>query len=189
MRGTCYPAEKHVRLLISCLGFLRPAQSEIPLPSPPLLAKYVSPTVCIADLEVYSFLSLNEATLSPVLPVTQVAPEDQSFVAKPVIAVVQQDEFLVSSCNGTGAIGVFLNSEGDPVRGTIDWESAPRSVGESGSLCRQLSRCWLIEISLKPFIHPTSSPFSGIRRYRSIPCSIFRLSKRSPCRLGRMRAR
>ncbi|KAL7416423.1 hypothetical protein BDY24DRAFT_233923 [Mrakia frigida] len=100
---------------------------EIPLPSPPLLARYYSPTMCIADLETYSFVSIPDSTLSPVMPISQVQP---NFVPKPCIAVVQVDEFLATSCTspeGAG-MGVFLNGEGDPVRGTIQWDSFPKSV-------------------------------------------------------------
>jgi hypothetical protein len=64
------------------------------------------------------------------MPISQAAT---NFVPKPCLAVVQKDEFLATSCTsaeGTG-MGVFFNDEGDPVRGTVQWDSYPRSVGES----------------------------------------------------------
>jgi len=85
--------------------------------------------MCIADLETYSFVSITESTSLPIMPISQVPP---NFVPKPCIAVVQEDEFLVTSCTSAegAGMGVFLNGEGDPVRGTVQWDSFPRSVSE-----------------------------------------------------------
>lgn len=109
-------------------------EQDVPLPEVPILAKYHHPYLCISDLETYSLVSLLETTLSPVLPVSQLAdPADLPFRVRPNIAVVQEDEFLITSCNNAngigGTVGVFISGEGDPVRGSVEWDENPRSLG------------------------------------------------------------
>ena len=45
-----------------------------------------------------------------------------------MIQVVSEEEFLILSWTGAGTMGVFINLNGDPVRGTLQWPSHPLSV-------------------------------------------------------------
>lgn len=48
-----------------------------------------------------------------------------------MIQVVAEEEFLILSWTGAGTMGVFINLNGDPVRGTLQWPSHPLSVCSS----------------------------------------------------------
>lgn len=45
-----------------------------------------------------------------------------------MIVVVADEEFLILSWTGSGTMGVFINVNGDPVRGTLQWPNHPLSV-------------------------------------------------------------
>jgi hypothetical protein len=49
-------------------------------------------------------------------------------VVKPSITVIGPNEFLILSWTGTSTLGVFISADGDPVRGTLQWPSHPRSI-------------------------------------------------------------
>jgi hypothetical protein len=51
-----------------------------------------------------------------------------------MILVVTDEEFLILSWTGTGTMGVFINLNGDPVRGTLQWSSHPLSICSSDPL-------------------------------------------------------
>ncbi|KAL7752270.1 hypothetical protein RI367_002315 [Sorochytrium milnesiophthora] len=66
----------------------------------------------------------------PFLPQLQQTPSSsfQNFI-RPHIAVVGEGEFLVTTgATGQTSLGMFIGLSGDPVRGTIQWNSYPRSV-------------------------------------------------------------
>ncbi|PPQ78798.1 hypothetical protein CVT24_002374 [Panaeolus cyanescens] len=100
---------------------------EIPLPSGALLAKRVGKSMCIADKQHYSIVDLENASLFPVLPLSQ-AYDEVPFVVKPSITVISPNEFLIVSWTGASSLGLFITSEGDPVRGTLEWPSHPESL-------------------------------------------------------------
>ena len=93
--------------------------------------------LCIAILSpsngslTYSIIDLSDASLTEVLPVSQIDPNVLEFEPNPNIAVIPgENEFLVTSYTGTTTMGVFLNGQGDPVRGTMEWSEHPVSIGE-----------------------------------------------------------
>lgn len=45
-----------------------------------------------------------------------------------VVVIPGENEFLVTSYTGAGTMGVFLNGQGDPVRGTMEWTDHPLSI-------------------------------------------------------------
>ena len=45
-----------------------------------------------------------------------------------MVAISGEKEFLVTSYTGAGTMGVFLNGQGDPVRGTMEWPDHPVSI-------------------------------------------------------------
>ncbi|KAI0918331.1 hypothetical protein AcV5_002343 [Taiwanofungus camphoratus] len=100
-------------------------QKEIPLPSGGILARRTGRYLCIADKENYNMIDLEMASLIPLLPLSQ-TPDVVSV--KPSITVISENEFLILSWTGTSTLGLFINGDGDPVRGTLEWPSHPESV-------------------------------------------------------------
>lgn len=75
-------------------------------------------------------IDLSDASLTEVLPISQVDAESLDWDPVPNVVVIPgADEFLVTSYTGVGTMGVFLNGQGDPVRGTMEWEEHPLSIG------------------------------------------------------------
>ena len=103
---------------------------EIPLPQGATLARRTGRSLCIADQTNYSLVDLDIASLFPILPLSQ-AYEPASFVVKPSITVIGPNEFLILSWTGTSTLGVFISADGDPVRGTLQWPSHPKSICQS----------------------------------------------------------
>ncbi|KAF8493445.1 hypothetical protein F5888DRAFT_1948828 [Russula emetica] len=101
---------------------------EIPLQGGAFLARRIGLCLCIADREFYSLISLNAVTATQLLPISQVPPEAGTRPHRPMIQVVSDEEFLILSWTGAGTMGLFINLNGDPVRGTLQWPSHPLSV-------------------------------------------------------------
>ncbi|EIW54796.1 uncharacterized protein TRAVEDRAFT_131331 [Trametes versicolor FP-101664 SS1] len=101
-------------------------QKEIPLPSGGLHARRTGKFLCVADRENYNVIDLVQASLVPLLPISQAM--DSTVVVKPSITVISENEFLILSWTGASTIGVFITGEGDPVRGTLEWPSHPEAV-------------------------------------------------------------
>ncbi|KAG6830375.1 hypothetical protein H0H92_001012 [Tricholoma furcatifolium] len=99
---------------------------EIPLPQGATLARRIGSLLCIADKEVYNIVDLDQASLVPVIPISQAPDPDVSI--KPSITIVGENEFLILSWTGAGTIGLFITGEGDPVRGTLEWPSHPQAL-------------------------------------------------------------
>ncbi|KAI0659895.1 hypothetical protein C8Q70DRAFT_1053706 [Cubamyces menziesii] len=101
-------------------------QKEIPLPTGGVLARRTGRYLCIADKENYNVVDLVQASLVPLLPISQAF--DSDVVVKPSITVISENEFLILSWTGGSTIGVFISGEGDPVRGTLEWPSHPEAI-------------------------------------------------------------
>nr|XP_018263192.1 uncharacterized protein I303_04685 [Kwoniella dejecticola CBS 10117]OBR85350.1 hypothetical protein I303_04685 [Kwoniella dejecticola CBS 10117] len=113
---------------------------EIPLPSSPthhalfssyLCAAITSPSPSPEDSPqtLYSIIDLSDASLTEVLPVSQIDSAVAEFEPNPNIVVIPgENEFLVTSYTGSSTMGVFLNGQGDPVRGTMEWPSHPLAI-------------------------------------------------------------
>lgn len=118
-------------------------QQEIPLPSAPIAHALFQTYLCCALLSsetsqtVNCVIDLSDASLTEVLPVSQVPPlededgEGKEAVNANIVVIPDEKEFLVTSYTGTSTMGVFLNGQGDPVRGTIPWTSHPLSISKS----------------------------------------------------------
>ncbi|KAF8637927.1 hypothetical protein AX17_002548 [Amanita inopinata Kibby_2008] len=100
---------------------------EIPLPQGAILAKRIGHSLCVADSVHYNIVDLEQASLFPILPLSQ-AVDPTPFTIKPSITVVGDSDFLILSWTGASTLGVFITGEGDPVRGTLEWPSYPDSV-------------------------------------------------------------
>ncbi|KAI1785955.1 hypothetical protein LXA43DRAFT_1035556 [Ganoderma leucocontextum] len=101
-------------------------QKEIPLPSGGVLARRTGKYLCVADRENYGMIDLEQASMIPLLPISQ-AP-DTSLVVKPSITVITESEFLILSWTGASTLGVFITGDGDPVRGTLEWPGHPEAI-------------------------------------------------------------
>ncbi|KAI9449700.1 hypothetical protein F5148DRAFT_1353251 [Russula earlei] len=101
---------------------------DIPLQGGAFLARRTGLCLCIADREQYTLINLDAVTATPILPISQVPPEPGMRPHRPMSLVVAEEEFLILSWTGTGTMGVFINLNGDPVRGTLQWPSHPLSI-------------------------------------------------------------
>ncbi|KAI0000149.1 hypothetical protein BJV74DRAFT_901315 [Russula compacta] len=101
---------------------------DIPLQGGAFLARRIGLCLCIADRERYSLVNLDAVTATQILPISQIPPEPGTRPHKPMILVVAEEEFLILSWTGAGTMGVFINLNGDPVRGTLQWQNHPLSV-------------------------------------------------------------
>lgn len=88
------------------------------------MARRSGRALCVADKINYNMIDLELASLIPLFPLSQ-APDTS---VKPSITVVNETEFLILSWTGASTIGIFVNSDGDPVRGTLEWPAHPKSV-------------------------------------------------------------
>jgi len=104
---------------------------EIPLPQGmnAVLARRTGRYLCFADHENYNIIDLDEAQLFPVLPISQ-APRQDGMQIKPHITVISENEFLILSWTGASTMGLFITGNGDPVRGTLEWDSYPLGICE-----------------------------------------------------------
>ncbi|KAL1413618.1 hypothetical protein Q8F55_001393 [Vanrija albida] len=121
------------------LGTRMTLVKDIPLPTPPKSCALFSTFLCAAlpsenGLN-YGIIDLSDASMTEVLPVSQVfGVADTGFDPNPNIVVIPGDnQFLVTSYTGQNTMGVFLNGQGDPERGTMEWPEHPVSIAvESG---------------------------------------------------------
>lgn len=90
------------------------------------MARRTGNYLCVADRENYNMIDLEAASLFPLIPLSQ-AP-DASIRVKPSITVINHQEFLLLSWTGTTTMGLFITGNGDPVRGTLEWPSHPKSL-------------------------------------------------------------
>lgn len=119
---------------------------ELPLRTTAILGVLRGDFLCIADSVTYSLVNLESATLTPLLPISQDPPDSppdddaregrqpglvkpKSF-QRPSILAIGEDEFLIASHTGHSTLGLFINDNGDPTRGTLEWASNPKSIGE-----------------------------------------------------------
>ena len=112
------------------------------MPSAPEVHALASNYLCVSlpHSSTYALIDLSDASLTEVLPVSQIDASDLSFVPKPNIAVIPgEGEFLVTSYTGVSTMGVFLNGQGDPVRGTIEWPEHPSTLSEF--MLHQIQNC------------------------------------------------
>lgn len=139
---------------------------EIPTPeSPAYYAKRSGRHLCIAGRTNYSVLDLQTNTISDVLPISQVPPDSGGPRIKPIIAIIAENEFLILSWNGASTMGVFINGNGDAIRGILEWSGHPVAVCECTTpsewvlsllIWRIISRCRLP-------LHPHSPPLPSHR--------------------------
>ena len=117
---------------------------ELPLRTTAILGVLRGSYLCIADSVTYSLVNLESATLTPLLPISQDPPDDLTeeqqegrapdftkpkSYQRPSILPIGEDEFLIASHTGHSTLGLFINENGEPTRGTLEWASNPKSIG------------------------------------------------------------
>jgi len=94
------------------------------------------PIACVANSEKYDLMDLEKGEQTPLFPINQSpeVSEDGTPIGPtlpPLMVSVGEDDFLVTT--GTRledpAIGMFVDLNGDPVRGTLMFSTYPRSMG------------------------------------------------------------
>jgi hypothetical protein len=108
---------------------------DIPLPGATRSHAFFGTYLCLAltrEDDTYCVVDLSDASMTEVLPVSQVPPGmTGGYKPNPNVVVIPgENQFLVTSFTGASTMGVFLNNQGDPERGTIEWEAHPLSMGE-----------------------------------------------------------
>ncbi|PBK89833.1 hypothetical protein ARMGADRAFT_995882 [Armillaria gallica] len=101
--------------------------TEIPLPGGASLARRTGQSLCIAGKTDYQIVDLENASMFSIIPISQTL-EPPQFPIKPSITVIDANEFLILSYTGVSTLGLFITSNGDPVRGTLEWPQHPESV-------------------------------------------------------------
>ncbi|KAH8919023.1 hypothetical protein BT69DRAFT_1285168, partial [Atractiella rhizophila] len=110
---------------------LRPMlPDEVSIPQEGFLCRLTLSTVCLADTDSYGLLELSSGTFTALMPVSSIP---SGTPQRPCIAVVipgqEGDEegdaaFLMATHNAeSGTLGMFMNENGEPCRGTMEWES------------------------------------------------------------------
>ncbi|KAJ3070550.1 transforming growth factor, beta receptor associated protein 1 [Rhizoclosmatium hyalinum] len=95
---------------------------EIPLADGAILLRKCGRSILAADAQNYKLV--NERNGS----VTTLFPYDRA-VMKPIICAIGRSEFLLVLATAPGvALGMFVNSNGDAVRGTLQWSAIPKSI-------------------------------------------------------------
>ena len=112
---------------IVCSARVLPYAQDIPLPSRPIVARRSGKYLCFADEKFYNMIDLEAASLFPLLPLSQA---EDSGPVEPFILVISSNEFLILSWTGASTLGLFITGDGDPVRGTLQWENHPKAAGE-----------------------------------------------------------
>jgi hypothetical protein len=92
--------------------------------------------LCLADSQMYKLINLQQSSVTSLIPTPQVSITSPTLlgsgtqlVPRPLVAVVRQDEFLVVSGSAENqTIGIFVNANGDAIRGTLQWSSYPKSL-------------------------------------------------------------
>ncbi|KAK0458912.1 uncharacterized protein EV420DRAFT_1620557 [Desarmillaria tabescens] len=100
---------------------------EIPLPEGASLARRTGQSLCIAGKTQYQIVDLQNASMFGIIPICQV-PDPSQLPIKPSITVIDTNEYLILSYTGMSTLGLFITSNGDPVRGTLEWSQHPKSV-------------------------------------------------------------
>ncbi|KAG1170351.1 hypothetical protein G6F70_007735 [Rhizopus microsporus] len=110
---------------------------ELPLTEGAITLTRYGRILCLADHQNYKLINLQQSSVTMLIPTPQVPATTPTLllgsqlIPKPLMAVVRKDEFLVVS-GGSGAgsqtIGIFVNPNGDAIRGTLQWPSYPKSL-------------------------------------------------------------
>lgn len=90
----------------------------------PLLAQVSGEFVGYATAETYALLNGQTGRIQVLFPYDRLQ-------LQPQILAVDHTDFLFVTGDAQHAMGVFVSTEGSAVRGTIQWDQAPWSLGKN----------------------------------------------------------
>ncbi|KAK4513889.1 uncharacterized protein ATC70_005896 [Mucor velutinosus] len=112
-------------------------KKELPLADGAIALTRHSRILCLADTQNYKLINLQQSSVTLLIPTPQVPVTSPTLlgsgtqlVPRPLVAVVRKDEFLVvsGSSSDNQTIGIFVNANGDAIRGTLQWTSYPKAL-------------------------------------------------------------
>lgn len=127
-------------------------KKELPLVDGAIALTRHSKMLCLADSQIYKLINLKQSsvtllTATPQIPATSsTLLLGSGLVPRPLVMVVKKDEFLIVSGGFDSPIGVFVNNNGDAIRGTLQWTSYPRALCVEFPYVAALLRNNVIEI-------------------------------------------
>lgn len=145
--------------------------------------------LCLADNQFYKLINVQQSSVTLLIPTPQVSVMSSTLlgtgkqlVPYPLITVIKKDEFLVVSGSAENqTIGIFVNSNGDAIRGTLQWSSYPKALCVEfpyvAALLRNntieihniLDQALLQTIHLDPTIEPKGMTFAhGIKVWMDV---------------------
>lgn len=99
------------------------------------------PIACVANAEKYDLMDLEKGERIPLFPIMQnveISEDTPSTepTLPPLMVSVGEEDFLVTTGTRINdpAIGLFVDLNGDPVRGTLMFSSYPRAMSTTSSL-------------------------------------------------------
>jgi hypothetical protein len=102
------------------------------MPNPLTRAARSGGTIAVANSANYCIVNVHDQSMWEMLPIAQTDPSDvgiEGTIGANIVVVPGEEEYLWTSFAGDRTIGVFVNRDGDPVKGTIEWPSHPKSIG------------------------------------------------------------
>ncbi|TPX49226.1 hypothetical protein SeMB42_g02687 [Synchytrium endobioticum] len=111
-------------LSVMLMGDTVTSEKEIPMPDGALILQRVGSIVCAADTGSYKIINLNTAETIPLFSY------DRAAFRPTLTCIGETGEFLVVTAGNQAqsALGVFVSSSGDPVKGTLQWPMVPKSI-------------------------------------------------------------
>ncbi|GAN02424.1 transforming growth factor-beta receptor-associated protein 1 isoform X1 [Mucor ambiguus] len=112
-------------------------KKELPLTDGAIALTRHSRILCLADAQNYKLINLQQSSVTLLIPTPQVPVTSPTLlgsgtqlVPRPLVAVVRKDEFLVvsGSSSDNQTIGIFVNANGDAIRGTLQWTNYPKAL-------------------------------------------------------------
>ena len=94
------------------------------------------PIACVANAEKYDLMDLEKGERIPLFPIMQNAPEPSEDgtpagpLLPPLMVGVGEEDFLVTTGTALNdpALGMFIDLNGDPVRGTLMFSTYPKAM-------------------------------------------------------------
>lgn len=105
------------------------------MPGTPSLTVHSGSSIACAIDAMYCVVDLNKDALTEVIPINQVAgePNDDGSIGPNLAVLPGQEEYLCTTYTGGNTIGIFMNRDGDAIKGTMEWSCHPKSIGNPDS--------------------------------------------------------
>jgi hypothetical protein len=96
------------------------AQNRLEFPESLILGSRYGSVLCLASSSTYYLVNLKLSAVNAVFP----------HEGKPLVTtIISPTQFLLTTASAQGhGIGIFIGTNGDPVRGTLQWPGVPESI-------------------------------------------------------------